>query len=102
MSQCDEGFPPRTACLQWCQHRNYDLHVLDDRVEMDLDWWNGHLDRAGHHLLVRRRKLDGEIFEYGAPTVQRTELWVGTGGAGTPSDFRRLSPAQQRSLLVLP
>jgi len=46
MSRLDEGFPPPTACVQWCQHRSYDLHVLDDGVEVDLDWWNGHLDRA--------------------------------------------------------
>lgn len=74
MSRLDEGFPPPTACVQWCQHRSYDLHVLDDGVEVDLDWWNGHLDRAGHDLRLRGHNLDGEIVEYGGATVQRNDL----------------------------
>jgi hypothetical protein len=78
MSRLDEGFPPPTACVQWCQHRSYDLHVLDDGVEVDLDWWNGHLDRAGHDLRLRGRNLDGEVVEYGGATVQRNDLRVGT------------------------
>ena len=78
MSRLDEGFPPPTACVQWCQHRSYDLHVLDDGVEVDLDWWNGHLDRAGHDLRLRGRNLDGEIVEYGGATVQRNDLRIGT------------------------
>ena len=78
MSRLDEGFPPPTACVQWCQHRSYDLHVLDDGVEVDLDWWNGHLDKAGHDLRLRGRNLDGAIVEYGGATVQRNDLRIGT------------------------
>ncbi len=30
MSRLGEGFPAPTAYVQWCQHRSFDLHVLDD------------------------------------------------------------------------
>ena len=36
----DAGFETPEACVQWCQTRTYDLHVLDDGVRVDLDWWN--------------------------------------------------------------
>lgn len=78
MSQRDEGFSPPEACVQWCRHRTYDLHVLDDGVLVDLDWWNGHLDRAGHELRLRGRNLDGEVVEYGHATIQRNDLRIGT------------------------
>lgn len=34
----DDGFETPEACVQWCQTRTYDLHVLDDEAE----WiWTG-------------------------------------------------------------
>ncbi|QCB52021.1 hypothetical protein E5720_16210 [Rhodococcus sp. PAMC28707] len=78
MSRLDEGFAPPTACVQWCQLRTYDLNVLDDGVEVDLDWWNKHLDRAGHDIRLRGRNLDGHIVSDGVATVQRNDLRIDT------------------------
>ncbi|SNS95289.1 8-oxoguanine DNA glycosylase OGG fold protein [Rhodococcoides kyotonense] len=78
MSFLDEGFTPPEACVQWCQLRSYDLHVLDDGVLVDLDWWNTHLERAGHDIRLRGRNLDGAIVSHGAATVQRNDLRIDT------------------------
>ncbi|WP_072804161.1 8-oxoguanine DNA glycosylase OGG fold protein [Rhodococcoides yunnanense] len=78
MSRLDEGFAPPAACVQWCQLRSYDLHVLDDGVEVDLGWWNDHLDRAGHDIRLRGRNLDGQVVSDGLATIQRNDLRIGT------------------------
>ncbi|AII07151.1 8-oxoguanine DNA glycosylase OGG fold protein [Rhodococcus opacus] len=86
MSRLDEGFTPPKACVQWCQLRSYDLHVLDDGVEEDLGWWNDHLDRAGHDIRLRGRDLDGRIVEGGRATLQRNDLRIGTDLVETDHD----------------
>lgn len=78
MSFLDEGFTPPEACVQWCQLRSYDLHVLDDGVLVDLDWWNTHLERAGLNTRLRGRNLDGAIVSHGGATVQRNDLRIDT------------------------
>ncbi|KZF06791.1 MAG: hypothetical protein WBD41_12525 [Rhodococcus sp. (in: high G+C Gram-positive bacteria)] len=78
MSRLDEGFDPPAACVQWCQLRNFDLHVLDDGVEVDLDWWNRHLREVGLDVRLRGRDLDGQIVTRGTATVQRNDLRMGT------------------------
>ena len=82
MSHFDEGFAPPTACVQWCQLRSYDLNVLDDGVVVDLDWWNKHLERAGHDIRLSGRNLDGKFVTDGFATVQRNDLRIGTALAG--------------------
>ncbi|MGA9874168.1 MAG: hypothetical protein WBQ44_23915 [Rhodococcus sp. (in: high G+C Gram-positive bacteria)] len=72
----DEGFAPPAACVQWCQLRAFDLHVLDDGVVVDLDWWNNHLDRAGHTIRLCGRNLDGELVTDGRATLQRNDLRI--------------------------
>ena len=78
MSQLDDGFTPPKACVQWCQLRSYELQVLDDGVEVDLDWWNLHLRNAGHDIRLRGRDLDGAVVSDGSAIVQRNDLRVGT------------------------
>ena len=86
MSHFDEGFAPPTACVQWCQLRSYHLNVLDDGVVVDLDWWNKHLERAGHDIRLRGRNLDGKTVADGFATVQRNDLRIGTDLAGGEHD----------------
>ncbi|NMM86168.1 hypothetical protein B2J88_17630 [Rhodococcus sp. SRB_17] len=74
----DEGFEPPEACVQWCQVRNYDLHVLDDGSRVDLDWWNSHLREAKHEILLHGRDDDGKIVTTGLATVQRNDLRSGS------------------------
>ncbi|WP_283510454.1 hypothetical protein [Rhodococcus sp. G-MC3] len=86
MSQLDEGFAPPSGCVQWCQLRAHELHLLDDGVVVDLDWWNEHLKRAGHNLRLRGRNLDGKIVTDGMATVQRNDLRIGTELADVEHD----------------
>lgn len=72
--------------MQWCQLRSYDLHVLDDGVEVSLDWWNDHLDLAGHDIRLRGRNLDGKIVTDGTATIQRNDLRFGTELADAEHD----------------
>ena len=74
----DDGFEPPEACVQWCQVRNYDLHVLDDGATVDLDWWNSHLRDAKHEIRLRGRNDDGKIITAGFATVQRNDLRPGS------------------------
>ncbi|MFT7024270.1 MAG: hypothetical protein ACJA07_003380 [Rhodococcus sp. (in: high G+C Gram-positive bacteria)] len=58
------------------------MNVLDDGVVVDLDWWNKHLERAGHDIRLSGRNLDGKFVTDGFATVQRNDLRIGTDLAG--------------------
>ncbi|MDG3012618.1 hypothetical protein G4X40_20975 [Rhodococcus sp. D2-41] len=74
MDPPDDEFEPPAACIQWCSTRSYDLHVLDDGVEIDLDWWNSQVTKAGHEISLRARNFDGHIVNTGRAVLQRNDL----------------------------
>ncbi|MCW0190522.1 MAG: hypothetical protein OJJ55_04410 [Rhodococcus sp.] len=74
----DDGFETPEACVQWCQTRTYDLHVLDDGARVDLDWWNAHLREAKHEIQLYGRDDDGKVVTSGLATVQRNDLRPGS------------------------
>ncbi|QBJ97885.1 hypothetical protein ERC79_19505 [Rhodococcus sp. ABRD24] len=74
MHQLDEGFEPPEACVQWCRARAYPLHVLDDGVQVDLNWWNHHLRENNHEIVLHGRDLDGQAVNHGTAVVQRNDL----------------------------
>lgn len=76
MHHLDEGFAPPEACAQWC--RAYPLHVRDEGVTVDLDWWNRKLGLREHEIRIRGRDLDGRIVDTGRGVVQRNDLRDGT------------------------
>ena len=78
MHPYDEGFEPPKACAEWCRARPFDLQVLDDGVTVDLQWWNDHLEDAGHEIRLRGRNLDGRIVTTGTAVVQRNDLRLGS------------------------
>lgn len=74
MHLLDEGFEPPEACVQWCGARAYPLHVLDDGVHVDLNWWNHHLRESEHEIVLHGRDLDGRVVDRGTAIVQRNDL----------------------------
>ncbi|QKT10930.1 8-oxoguanine DNA glycosylase OGG fold protein [Rhodococcus sp. W8901] len=74
MHLLDEGFEPPEACMQWCGARAYPLHVLDDGVQVDLNWWNHHLRESKHEIVLHGRDLDGRVVNRGTAIVQRNDL----------------------------
>ncbi len=78
MHPFDEGFEPPKDCVLWCTNRTYDIHVLDDGVLVDLDWWNHHLETDEHQVRLKGRDMDGRVVSGGRATVLRNDLQLGS------------------------
>lgn len=78
MNLLDNYLRPPEACAQWCRSQPYEIQVLDDAAEVDLDWWN--LRLRLHHLDIRLRgrDADGRIVDTGQAVALRGDLRVGS------------------------
>lgn len=72
----DNYLQPPEACAQWCRTQPYEIQVLDDAADVDLDWWNSRL--RSHHLDIRLRGRDndGQIIDTGSAVILRGDLRV--------------------------
>ena len=62
------------ACADWCRRQPYAIAVLDDVVEVDLDWWNSRLARREIPAQISGRTSDGEQVWAGKAFLRRGDL----------------------------
>ncbi|MCH9728431.1 MAG: hypothetical protein K0U84_01885 [Actinomycetia bacterium] len=70
------GLPdkPPDECVQWCQAHDYRISVDDDLAEIDLDWWNSHLESYRIPVRLWGRTLDGTPTDRGAGFLRRSDI----------------------------
>lgn len=70
------GLPdkPPDECVQWCQAHDYRISVDDDLAEVDLDWWNSHLESYRIPVRLWGCTLDGAPTDRGAGFVRRSDI----------------------------
>ena len=80
------GLPdkPPDECVQWCQAHDYRISVDDDLAEVDLDWWNSHLESYRIPVRLWGRTLDGAPTDRGAGFLRRSDINGSLPEQGSP------------------
>ncbi|GAA2377299.1 MULTISPECIES: hypothetical protein [Gordonia] len=69
-------------CIAWCRNQPYAETVLEDVVEVDLDWWNERLAQCEIPAQVSGRDADGTQVWKGTAYLRRGDLEPGVHGMG--------------------
>lgn len=79
-------------CIDWCARQPYPEAVLEDVVEVDLDWWNDRLAGRQIPAQVSGRTADGNQTWKGKAFIRRGDLEPGVHGLhlGAEPEFDRL------------
>ncbi|WP_200182823.1 hypothetical protein [Tomitella biformata] len=78
MNLLDNYLQPPEECAQWCRNQPYELQVLDDAADVDLDWWNLKLRVQHLDIRLRGRDSDGREVSVGKSMVLRGDLYPGS------------------------
>ncbi|ALG84248.1 hypothetical protein [Gordonia phthalatica] len=62
------------GCADWCRRQPYAITVLEDVVEVDLDWWNSRLARREIPAQISGRTSDGAQVWAGKAFIRRGDL----------------------------
>ncbi|NLG47810.1 hypothetical protein [Gordonia sp. (in: high G+C Gram-positive bacteria)] len=78
--------------IDWCTRQPYPEAVLEDVVEVDLDWWNDRLANRQIPAQVSGRTVDGNQVWKGKAFIRRGDLEPGVPGLemGEEPEFDRL------------
>ncbi|EGD56592.1 hypothetical protein [Gordonia neofelifaecis] len=93
---CAEGADARLVipaeCVEWCHRQPYAETVLEDVVEVDLDWWNERFADAAIPAQLTARDPDGRQVWKGVGHLRRGDLEPGVAGLefGDEPEYDRL------------
>ena len=70
------GLPvvPPAECVRWCEANDYRIVVDDDLAEVDLDWWNSHLERDRIPVRLWGRTIDATPTDRGVGFLRRSDI----------------------------